>query len=281
MVPVLVFAATLALAVLVSQLAHRSVLSTAVLFLVVGFVVGPGVARVVTITPDQPVVRELAVLALFSVLFTDGMAAGVGELRRAWQLPGRALLLGLPLTLGVIALLARYLGGLDWVDAFLIGAILSPTDPVFAAAIVGRAEVPGRLRQLLNVESGLNDGLALPIVLVLLATSSTGPLDPLRLGGDLALGIVLGFVIPWAFIRLERGRLFSASAQYEPLGLFAVGLGMFALCEVTGANAFLAAFEGGRPAPRSAHRHGTPFHRFGELVAELLKLAALMLSVRL
>lgn len=62
--------------------------------------------------------------------------------------------------------------GLDWPVALLLGAILSPTDPVFAAAIVGRADMPLRLRRLLNVESGLNDGLALPFVLIFLATAA-------------------------------------------------------------------------------------------------------------
>ena len=276
MITVLVFAGTLAAAVLLSQLAHRTVLSTAVLFLVTGFIVGPGVANVVRVTPRLPQVHELALLALFSVLFTDGMAAGIGELRRAWRLPGRALLAGLPVTLGVLALLARYIGGLAWTDAFLIGAVLSPTDPVLAAAVVGREEVPVQLRQLLNVESGLNDGMALPIVVVLLAVSSSGPLDAWRLAGDLGLGVALGLVVPWAFIALERSKRFSASAQYEPLGLFAVGLGLLALCEVTGANAFIAAFVGGITVASVSPHARDAFRRFGELVTELLKLGALL-----
>ena len=77
----------------------------------------------------------------------------------------------MPLTMVGIALPAHFLAGLDWTTAFLIGAILSPTDPVFASAIVGRTDVPLRLRRLLNVESGLNDGLALPFVLIFLATA--------------------------------------------------------------------------------------------------------------
>lgn len=113
----------------------------------------------------------LAELALFSVLFTDGMRVGWRDLRSAWREPGRALLLGLPLTVLVTAVLAHVVAGLPWLHAFLVGAVLAPTDPVFAAAIVGREEVPRRLRHLLNVESGVNDGLVLPVVLVLLAAA--------------------------------------------------------------------------------------------------------------
>ncbi|WP_245997982.1 cation:proton antiporter domain-containing protein [Nocardia pseudobrasiliensis] len=76
----------------------------------------------------------------------------------------------MPLTMALLAVPAHWLAGLDWPAAFLLGAILSPTDPVFASAIVGRTDVPLRLRRLLNVESGLNDGLALPFVLIFLAT---------------------------------------------------------------------------------------------------------------
>lgn len=273
---VLVFSITLATAVLVSQLTQRTVLSTAVLFLGVGFLAGPKMLAFTDMTSRQPAIHQLATLALFSVLFTDGMDVGLNELRDAWRLPGRALLLGMPLTLGGIALLAKWLGGLGWTDAFLVGAILSPTDPVFAAAIVGRIGVPARLRHLLNVESGLNDGLALPVVVVLLAVSEAGRLNPLRLTGDLLLGVAFGIVIPSVFIWLERTRYFSASALYEPLGPFSVGLTLLAICSVTGANEFLAAFVGGMTLATVSPAARDAFHRFGELITELLKLAAIL-----
>lgn len=172
----LVFAVALLAAVLLSGLAERTVLSTAVLFLVVGFLAG-GVTDFLTLLPEEPLTIRLAELALFAVLFTDGMRLRARDLAYAWHLPGRALLLGLPLTLLLTALLAHFVAGLPWVASLLVGAVLSPTDPIFASALVGREEVPLRLRRLLNVESGLNDSLALPIVLVLLAASppSRGP----------------------------------------------------------------------------------------------------------
>src|SRR5439155_16597031 len=115
---------------------------------------------------------------------------------QAWRLPGRALLLGLPLTLVGTAAAARWLCQISWIEALLVGAVLSPTDPVFAAAIVGREEIPYQLRHLLNVESGLNDGLALPFVVALLAMLSSGEVPAIRLGVEVLWGLGLGVLLP-------------------------------------------------------------------------------------
>lgn len=90
----------------------------------------------------EPVVGTFAVVALFSVLFTDALRIGATDLARAWRLPGRALLIGMPLTFAMLTALARILVGSPWTGSFLLAAILSPTDPVFAAAIVGRDDIP-------------------------------------------------------------------------------------------------------------------------------------------
>lgn len=277
MAMVVAFAAVLLAAVLVSGLAHRSVLSTAVVFLVGGFLLGDGMFGVISVHPDDPVIATFAELALFSVLFTDGMKVTARDLRSAQHLPGRALLFGLPLTLALTAVLAHVVAGLPWTQALLIGAVLSPTDPVFASALVGRLEVPYRLRHLLNVESGLNDGLALPIVIVLLAVVDSDPIDGVHLGSDLLLGVALGIVIPWVAIRLERMRPFESTSFYEPLNAFAIGLLVLGITSVSGANEFLAAFAAGVTVATISPAIQTAFHQFGELVAELLKLAALLL----
>lgn len=169
MTALLVFAVTLFAAVLLSELARRSVLSMAVVFLVAAFVSGRGMTGWIQLDARDAIVERLAELALFSIRFSDGMRLNLRELASRWRLPGRALIVGLPLTLVGTALLARDVAGLSWLDALLVGAVLSPTDPVFAAAITSRDEIPSRLRHLLNVESGINDGLALPIVLALIA----------------------------------------------------------------------------------------------------------------
>jgi NhaP-type Na+/H+ or K+/H+ antiporter len=276
MTAVLVYALILVVAVLVSRLAQRTVLSTAVLFLAAGFAVGDGALGLVVLQAQDHIVGTIVEIALFTVLFTDGMQAGLRDVARAWRLPGRALLLGLPLTLLAIALAGRWIVGLPWLDALLVGAALSATDPVLAAAIIGRPEVPGRLRHLLNVESGLNDGLALPVVLVLLAILGRDEARPLGLLAEALFGVGLGIAVPWAVVRLEQTRLLGAAPRYEPLLAFAVGLVLFAGGSLAHANLFLAAFAGGATLATLSSALREAFHEFGETLSELLKLAALL-----
>ena len=272
----LAFAVLLFVGVLFSGLAHRTVLSTAVLFLLAGLVLGDGVTGVLDLQPDDGLVEGLAELALFSVLYTDGMHVGVRELRSAWRLPGRALILGMPLTFAITAALAHWVAGLPWVESMLIGAVLAPTDPVFAAAIVGREEVPRRLRSLLNVESGLNDGLALPVVLVLLTALGGSEVSGAELAVELLLGVVLGVVVPAAAILLIRSRYTSATPLYASLGGLSIGLMVLGIANLTHANLFLAAFTAGITVATMAPEVQEDFADFGELVTELLKLAAIL-----
>ncbi|MEO5980879.1 MAG: cation:proton antiporter [Pedococcus sp.] len=273
----LAFAGVLLVAVLVSSLAHRTILSTAVLFLVAGFLLGDGVLGVISLGENDDTVSVLAELALFAVLFTDGMRVGWQDLRQAYALPGRALLVGLPLTLLATALFARFIVGLDWPESFLLGAVLAPTDPVFASALVGNDKVPGRLRHLLNVESGVNDGLALPFVVVLLAVSQgAADLHGAVLARELVVGILIGIVVPYVAIKLEQTRLFKVSARYEPLNAVAIGLLVLALAKVIDGNLFLAAFAAGITVATVGQAQRESFEEFGELIAEILKLAALL-----
>ncbi len=276
MVALLAFGTVLMLAVLISELAHRSVLSTALVFLGAGVLLGQGVTGVLHVDPTDRVVSSFAELALFAVLFSDGMKAGLSDLRSTWRLPGQALLVGMPITLFLTALFARYVAGLAWAEAFLVGAALSPTDPVFAAAIVGREEIPYRLRHLLNVESGLNDGLALPVVVVLLSVVDKQGVGLASLAGEVALGVAIGIAVPWVAIRLQETRLLAAAARYEPLNALAMGLVVLGLSSVTHANEFLAAFAAGATIATRSPDIRASFHQFGELIAELLKLAAIM-----
>jgi NhaP-type Na+/H+ or K+/H+ antiporter len=275
-VALILFAAMLLVASALSGIAGRSVLSTALLFLAAGAIAGIGGLDLLHVEPRDDGVRLLTEVALFSVLFTDGMKTGARDLRQAWRLPGRALLIGMPITFGLMVPLAHFLGGLPWTEATLVAAALSPTDPVLASAIVGREEVPWRVRHLLNVESGLNDGLALPVVVVMISVIAEHAVDPVELAARLAGGLVLGAGLPFLAGRFLRALPGGISARYEALAPVAVGVLLYAIANESGANPFLAAFAGGMAVASFTPGLSEAFADFGELTTELLKLAALL-----
>ncbi|WP_432137752.1 MULTISPECIES: cation:proton antiporter [unclassified Streptomyces] len=281
MVLVMVFGVALMVAVLLSGLAARTVLSTSFLFLVGGALVSDGFLGLIHITPDSEIVSVTADLALFAVLFTDGQHVSFAKLRANWRNPARALGLGMPLAFVFMALITHYLVGLDWTTSFLVGAVLAPTDPVFASAIVGRKEVPAKLRELLNVESGINDGLALPVVLVLIAAAgpAAGHGDEASIGTialELGLGLAFGVVLPLLVNGLVRFRLLGAEPKLQPLLPLATGIILYATCHLTHANPYLAAFSAGAVLAAVSPEAKEAFEPLGEAVAELAKFAALL-----
>ncbi|WP_328886550.1 cation:proton antiporter [Streptomyces sp. NBC_00316] len=280
MVLVAVFGVALLVAVLLSGLAARTVLSTSLLFLVGGALVSDGFLGLIHITPDSDIVAVTADLALFAVLFTDGMHVSFPKLRANWKNPARALGLGMPLAFVGMALVTHYVVGLDWTTSFLVGAVLAPTDPVFASAIVGRKEVPAKLRQLLNVESGINDGLALPIVLVLIAaagpTAGHAEASLGKIALELGLGLALGIILPLLVVSLVRFRLLGAEPKLQPLLPLAIGITVYGLCHLTHANPYLAAFSAGAVLAAASPEARTAFEPLGEALAELAKFAALL-----
>ncbi|WAU81442.1 cation:proton antiporter [Streptomyces sp. Qhu-G9] len=280
MVLVAVFGVALLVAVLLSGLAARTVLSTSFLFLVGGALVSDGFLGLIHITPDSEIVAITADLALFAVLFTDGMHVSLPKLRANWKNPARALGLGMPLAFVFMALITHFLVGLDWTTSFLVGAVLAPTDPVFASAIVGRREVPAKLRQLLNIESGINDGLALPIVLILIAaagpTSDSAEASGSKIALELLLGLVFGVALPLLVSGLVRFRLLGAEPKLQPLLPLATGIILYATCHLTHANPYLAAFSAGATLVHVSPEAKQSFEPLGEALAELAKFAALL-----
>ncbi|WP_329377082.1 cation:proton antiporter [Streptomyces sp. NBC_01351] len=280
MLLVAVFGVALLVAVLLSGLAARTVLSTSLLFLLGGALVSDGFLGLIHITPDSEIVAVTADLALFAVLFTDGMHVSFPKLRENWKNPARALGLGMPLAMVGMALATHYIAGLDWTTSFLVGAVLAPTDPVFASAIVGRKEVPAKLRQLLNVESGINDGLALPVVLILIAAAGpTASHSKTSIGSialELGLGLAFGIVLPLVVAGLVRLRLLGAEPKLQPLLPLATGIILYGLCHLTHANPYLAAFSAGAVLATVSPEPKAAFEPLGESLAELAKFAALL-----
>lgn len=273
----LAFSLTLLVAVLLSERGHRTVLSATVLFLAVGFMLGPGVTGWVALQPSDPVVKQFARLALFSILFVDAMDFTVHELVGSWRLPSRALLLGMPVTVLLVALLGHWLLGLPWLIALLLGAILSPTDPVFAAALLDRESVPLRLRRLLSIESGLNDGLALPLVMVFLELARQDSMHPLSLLLAVGGGVVIGVALPWIYLRLERLSFFGFHRKDEALGILGVALLLWALQPLLHFNEYLASFAAGVTVATVNRDAARRFSPLGRQVAEAVKLMAILI----
>ena len=200
-VSLLVFGAMLVGGALIFGLARRSILSLTALFLLTGFVLGDGGVDVLHFSARSEFVGDLATIALIVILFGDGLEVDAELLQKHWHLPFRKLVLAMPLTAAIIAIATRVLTGLSWTESFLLGALLSPTDPVLSASVVTNPRVPRIIRHSLNLESGLNDGLALPAVVALaaaLAPSSSGFVWWRFLLEDLTIGLASGLVIGFA-----------------------------------------------------------------------------------
>jgi sodium/hydrogen antiporter len=220
--PVAVFGALLMAGALVAGLARRSFLSLTAAFVVAGFLLGQGGLEVLDFDPTSGFVQGLAVIALVLILFRDGLEVDEEMLRGAWRLPLRKLVLAMPITAGLIAVATYALTDLGWTESFLVGALLSPTDPVLSSSVVTNPRVPRLIRHSLNLESGLNDGLALPAVLALTAAASAD--DGFTwyefVIQDVLVGGVTGLVVAFAASRLmPRGD----GADPHQKSLFALG----------------------------------------------------------
>jgi sodium/hydrogen antiporter len=220
-VALLSLGALLALAALLSGLAHRTFLSLTALFVIVGFVLGEGTLGVLHFDARSTFVGELATIALIVILFRDGLEVDAEMLQAHWHLPLRKLLLAMPLTAGVIAVAARLLTSLDWTECFLLGALLSPTDPVLSSSVVGNPRVPGLIRHSLNLESGLNDGLALPAALAPGGRHFVWWRFVLE---DVTIGLATGLVVGFAAARLmPREHSLRAGIPDHQRALYALG----------------------------------------------------------
>ncbi len=202
--PILVFGLLLAGGALISGLARRSFLSLAAAFVVAGFVLGRGGLGVLDLDPRSDFVQGLAVIALVLILFRDGLEVEQEMLQKAWHLPFRKLALAMPLTAALVAVTTHALTDLNWTESFLVGALLSPTDPVLSSSVVTNPRVPRVIRHSLNLESGLNDGLALPAVLAF--TAALEARDDFVwwefVLQDVFVGVLTGLVVAFAASRL-------------------------------------------------------------------------------
>jgi NhaP-type Na+/H+ or K+/H+ antiporter len=222
----LVFGALVILGALVSGIARRSFLSLTAMFVLAGFALGDGGLEVLQFDPQSGFVEDLALCALILILFRDGLEVEAEMLQRAWRLPLRKLVVAMPVTAIIVAVAGKVIVGLDWTEAFLLGALLSPTDPVLSSSVVTNPRVPRVIRHSLNLESGLNDGLALPPVLAFSAALSADS-DFVWwkfVLQDVTLGVLAGLVIGYVASRLVPRGTLERSIPAHQRALYGLGV---------------------------------------------------------
>jgi sodium/hydrogen antiporter len=253
------FAATLALlgivimvSALLSGLVERSGMPQVAVFLAIGAALGPTGLGVLDLGLDSPALRVVATLSLTMVLFTDALTLDLSEVRRHTALALRVVGPGTLLSAALVAVAGWWVLGLSWPAATILGAALASTDPVLLRSLLGRRDIPRTVRQALRLESGLNDVVLLPVLIIAMAflgqdTTPTGS-DWARLGLDLFVlgpgaGVAVGLVSV-ATLDLIRRRL-GVRRDYESLYSLGVAFTAYAAAEAVHGSGFLAAFTAG------------------------------------
>jgi len=270
----LVLGALIAAAAALSGLFRGSVLNASVL------AVGAGIALaavdVVSVDSGSDTVEHAIELALIFTLFSDGLFVERELLGRHWGPPARALIIAMPVTMGLIALCARLLfPTLDWAECFLLGAVLAPTDPVVTSTIVTARRVPSVIRHTLNFESGLNDGLALPLVLFFIALAipnADAVSEAAELVGKVVVGALIGLALAYMAGRVLR-RIPGGGLAHNYEGVYALGLALlaFGLADATWGNGLIAAFVAGVALAVAEHDVPDAFSYFNENVGAVFQ----------
>jgi NhaP-type Na+/H+ or K+/H+ antiporter len=239
---------------LVSHRLEGSIITAPMIFVGCGLLVSPEGFDILTVGANNEIILVFAEIALVLILFSDAARIDFNSLKGNKNIPSRLLVIGLPLTIFAGAVIAIMLfTGIALPEAALIGAILAPTDAGLGQAIVNSPKVPSRIRQALNVESGLNDGGAIPFfaLFLVLAEAEQNSIPATQwvffavdqIAGailvGLAVGLAGGYLVNQA---IEKGLM---RGRFQWIGFLALALISFIAADAVGGSGFIAAFVGG------------------------------------
>jgi NhaP-type Na+/H+ or K+/H+ antiporter len=238
-----------------SKLLSRANISGPLLFTAAGYLLANPDWGAFSVTYDAPAIHVVAEVTLALLLFADASRVSLAKLRRDMRFPVRLLGIGLPGSVVLGSLLAAWLlDDVSWALAGFVGATLAPTDAALSAQVINDQRIPMRIRRVLNVESGLNDGIVTPIVVFTLAMAATelGLEGQQHAGGgaallDVAIGVGVGIAVGWGTAALiaigtRRRWIVEGGRRLATLG---AAFGSFALATGLGGNGFIAAFVAG------------------------------------
>ncbi|MGI9224831.1 MAG: cation:proton antiporter [Woeseiaceae bacterium] len=261
-------------------------LTPPMLLIAFGFVVGAGGFGIASVPAGHSAIHLVAEVTLILVLFTDAARIDLNRVRRDHNLPVRMLAFGLPLVIVAGTLLATQIfPAFSLWEAALLAAILAPTDAALGQSVVAAKAVPIRIRQAINVESGLNDGIALPAVLLLAALAGTGhgtneAGDWVRFGlMQVTLGPLVGIIVGYTGARLldtaaDRGWV---TMPFQGIGILSLAALTYVVAELIGGNGFIAAFVGGMVFGNSIRNPCDFLFEFMETEGQLLMLITFLI----
>lgn len=266
---------------LLSQRLNRWSITAPMVFVTAGVLLGPDVFDLTDLELTSDTGLLVAEVALVIVLFADAARIDLAALGGNRYLPARLLVIGMPLTicLGVLAG-AALLDEIEFWEAAIIAAVLAPTDAALGQAVISNDRVPRRVRQALNVESGLNDGLAIPFLFLFVGLAvaeadltATGWLGfaAEQVGVGAAVGIAVGGVGGALYERAIDRR--TITPTFEQLAMVGVAIGAWALAAEIDGNGFIAAFVAGLTTGRVTTSCGERIVDFTEEEGQLLDLS--------
>jgi len=285
------FLATLALigaviiiSALLSGLIERSGVPQVGVLLALGAVLGPYGLGLIDPRLDSPALRAVSILSLTLVLFTDALSLDLAQIRRHLRLTLLVVGPGTILSAVLVTLAGYWLLDLAWPAAAILGAALASTDPVLLRGLLRRSDLPASARLALRLESGLNDAVLLPMVLVAMAflgeRSLAHPADWSRMGLQLFLlgpgaGVAVG-LLGVATLDLVRRRL-GIRRDYESLYSLGLAFAAYAAAESVHGSGFLAAFAAGMTISIFDVELCDCFQEYGETTAEMALLFTFVL----
>jgi NhaP-type Na+/H+ or K+/H+ antiporter len=264
------------LSALLSRAMERGPFSSAIFFVAIGLALGQiGLLR---LPVDSDRVVLIGVLTLTLTLFTDAVKMQTEQLKQDWPASMAVLGPGTILTAVGIAASARWLLGFALVPSLLLGAILASTDPVLLRDVLRDRRTPQAVRQILSVESGMNDAVALPAILILMALAG-GRLHSAATWAEFALPVfvlspLVGVAVAWLGMRglTSVDRRIGVRRDYQSLYSLGIAFVAYAAADAVGASGLLAAFVAGLTIAVSDLDLCECFLEYGETTAELLML---------